>query len=206
MFGRITNLVLVIVGFLGMEIVTYLVHRFVMHGALERLHVSHHRNAAAEFATKTPEPNDVFPFAFSICAAVGVWLGFNADGLAWLLPVLVGVTSYGVLYTVVHDGIIHGRIRWMKRFEFAWSRKLEVAHRSHHRANGEPYGMLFPWLTMESLEADHARPRFPSTSTARSVRTFPRRTSVHSGREPLHVDASVRFARSRPLQEDPARH
>jgi hypothetical protein len=25
---------------------------------------------------------------------------------------------------------------------------LAIAHRAHHRANGEPYGMLFPWLTM----------------------------------------------------------
>ena len=50
----LTNLFLVAIGFLGMEAITYLVHRFVMHGALHSLHRSHHRNAAAAFAKKRP--------------------------------------------------------------------------------------------------------------------------------------------------------
>jgi hypothetical protein len=37
----VTPLLLCAVGFLGMEAVTYVVHRFVMHGSLERLHASH---------------------------------------------------------------------------------------------------------------------------------------------------------------------
>jgi len=148
-------LLLLALGFLGMEAVTYVVHRFVMHGALERLHLSHHRNAGAEFADKSPEPNDVFPIAFSVVVVVAFWAGFNVSGLVWLLPLFMGVTLYGLVYTLVHDGIIHGRIRWMKRTNDAWSQSLANAHRSHHRSNGEPYGMLFPWLTMQrSQRAD----------------------------------------------------
>ena len=148
--SRLTPFLLVTVGFLGMEAVTYVVHRYVMHGALERLHRSHHRNAAAEFARKSPEPNDAFPLAFSVVVIVGLAVGFNVDGFTWLLPLLVGVTSYGIVYTVIHDGIIHGRIGWMKRLHLSWAVSLDTAHREHHRSNGEPYGMLFPWITLRS--------------------------------------------------------
>ena len=197
-------LTLVVIGFLGMEIVTYLVHRFVMHGVLERLHRSHHRNAAAEYATKSPEPNDVFPLAFSVCAAGGVWLGFNVDGLSWLLPLLVGVTAYGVVYTLVHDGIIHGRIRWMKQLDFSWSRRLETAHRSHHRANGEPYGMLFPWLTMSAASADPGHPKSLTTNTVRNERTFLRRTNARFGFEQPRADARVADVQTRSTLRDHA--
>jgi beta-carotene 3-hydroxylase len=140
-----------VLGFLGMEAVTYLVHRYVMHGVLEGLHRSHHRNAAAHFARKTPEPNDAFPLAFAIIVVGGLAVGFNVSGFTWLLPLLVGVTAYGVVYTVIHDGIIHGRIKWMKRQRSAWATSLGTAHREHHRSNGEPYGMLFPWLTLRGV-------------------------------------------------------
>jgi beta-carotene 3-hydroxylase len=164
----LTNLFLVAIGFLGMEAITYLVHRFVMHGALQSLHRSHHRNAAAAFAKKTPEPNDVFPLAFSVLVIGGVSMGFNISGAAWLLPVLVGVTVYGMVYTIIHDGIIHGRIRWMKRVQSDWSTSLDTAHREHHRTNGEPYGMLFPSLTLRRsiTTADSDHPTNPSTRTA----------------------------------------
>lgn len=145
-----TLLALFALGFFGMEAVTYAVHRFVMHGALERLHVSHHQNAAKEFASKSFEPNDFFPIGFSLVVIVGFWTGFNIDGFSWLLPLFVGVTLYGIVYTVVHDGIIHGRVRWMKRVESRWSTSLADAHRTHHRGNGEPYGMLFPSLTLRN--------------------------------------------------------
>lgn len=164
----LTNLFLVAVGFLGMEAVTYLVHRFVMHGALRKLHRSHHRNAAAAFAKKTPEPNDVFPLAFSVVVIAGISIGFNMSGAAWLLPVLVGVSVYGVVYTVIHDGIIHGRIRWMKRVRSNWTTSLDEAHREHHRTNGEPYGMLLPSLSMRRTvkPTDSGHPTNPSTRTA----------------------------------------
>ncbi|MFM8908694.1 MAG: hypothetical protein ACKOIZ_14065, partial [Actinomycetota bacterium] len=90
----------------------------------------------------------VFPLAFSIVVIAAMWVGFNVVGFAWLLPLFVGVTVYGVVYTVIHDGIIHGRVRWMKHGRSRMAESLTVAHRAHHRSNGEPYGMLFPWLTM----------------------------------------------------------
>jgi len=135
------------------------------------LHLSHHRNAAAEFADKSPEANDVFPLAFSAVVVAAFWLGFNVGGLAWLLPLFIGVTIYGVVYTVVHDGIIHGRVRWMKRRDSRVAASLADAHRAHHRSNGEPYGMLVPWLTMPNSGRDSERDatRITTRSTVRST-------------------------------------
>ncbi|MEY4400753.1 MAG: carotene hydroxylase [Actinomycetota bacterium] len=169
-FAVATSLALATVGFFVMEVVTYLVHRFVMHGLLERLHLSHHRNAAAEFADKSFEPNDAFPLAFSVLVLAAMWAGFNVPGLSWIVPLSVGITLYGIVYTVVHDGIIHGRVRWMKRDRSRFAANLAVAHRAHHRTNGEPYGMLFPRLTM------------PRTETARY-------DPLRSGSRPSHVPA-----------------
>jgi beta-carotene 3-hydroxylase len=159
--------VLVLIGFLGMELVTYVVHRFVMHGVLERLHVSHHRNAAAEFAKKSFEPNDMFPLAFSVVVLAAMWVGFNVPSMQWLVPLFVGVTVYGVVYTVIHDGVIHGRVRWMKRLttdktndvRTGIAESLSLAHRAHHRTNAEPYGMLFPQLTMRDRAPNDAARR-----------------------------------------------
>ena len=153
------NLALVTLGFVGMEAVTYVVHRFVMHGPLESLHRSHHRSAAAPFADKRPEPNDVFPAAFSLVVIAALWIGFNVSGFAWLVPLFIGVTGYGIIYTAIHDGVIHGRVAWMKRVDTRWTRSLTLAHRAHHHANHEPYGMLLPSLTMRqtSVRAQVAR-------------------------------------------------
>lgn len=144
------TLLLVGVGFLGMEAVTYLVHRFVMHGFLHHLHVSHHRSAANQYASKAVERNDAFPALFSLVVMAAFWTGFNVDGWSWLVSLFIGVSLYGLTYTLVHDGIIHGRIRWMKRIDTQWSRSLGDSHRAHHRTNGEPYGMLFPSVTLPS--------------------------------------------------------
>ena len=84
MTSGLLNLALIVVGFAGMEAVTYVVHRFVMHGPFKSLHRSHHRNAAAAFANKRPEPNDVFPAAFSMVVIAALWVGFNVSGFAWL--------------------------------------------------------------------------------------------------------------------------
>jgi len=47
----------------------------------------------------------------------------------------------------------------MKRIDTHWTRSLTLAHRAHHQANNEPYGMLLPSLTMRnrSLPAQDVR-------------------------------------------------
>ncbi len=131
--------VLVVVTFCAMEPATYAVHRWLMHGPGRGLHRSHHRLAAGRF-----EANDLYPAAFAGVVGLALLIGFNVDGLGWLVPIGAGVTLYGVAYAAVHDGHIHGRLPFLARRHWAWLDRLAAAHRIHHRDGGEPYGMLLP--------------------------------------------------------------
>ena len=167
----ISALLLVLASFAGMELVSYAVHRWVMHGAGMGWHRSHHAPAAGRF-----ERNDLYPLCFS---AVGVTLfalatvGPRLDALFW---VGVGVTAYGATYMVVHDVCIHRRLplplpsgRYVE-----WVRD---AHRVHHVTGGEPYGMLVPLV--------------PGSAARRAARTAPAVLDRAARRE------STRSARSR---------
>ena len=78
-----------------------------MHGFGRRLHRSHHQPDGSRF-----ELNDWFPVMFASIVMLGLWAGFNLDGLEILVPVGVGVTLYGAAYAAVHDGWIHRRVSW----------------------------------------------------------------------------------------------
>lgn len=135
--------VLVVAAFVAMEPVTYLAHRYVMHGLGRRLHRSHHRRWPARTEGEPFfEANDAFPAIFAGVVMVAMAIGFNVDALTVLLPIAAGVTLYGVVYAVVHDGYIHGRIP--VRGRHATLDLLAAAHELHHRFGGEPYGMLVP--------------------------------------------------------------
>ena len=56
------------------------------------------------------ERNDWFPVFFAAIVLFGLWLGFNRNGFAALVPMAIGVTLYGAAYALVHDGFIHRRI------------------------------------------------------------------------------------------------
>ncbi len=73
---------IVVVAFLIMEPVTAATHRWVMHGIGEWFHRSHHRPG------RKPrwERNDWFPVFFAAIVLFGLWLGFNRDGFAALVP------------------------------------------------------------------------------------------------------------------------
>jgi len=123
-----------------MEPVTAATHRFVMHGIGEWFHRSHHRVGRKP----TWERNDWFPVAFASIVLVGLWLGFNRDGLGGLVPVAVGVTLYGATYALVHDGYIHRRLDPFGDRRHPVLDHLADSHRIHHLYNGAPYGMLVP--------------------------------------------------------------
>jgi beta-carotene 3-hydroxylase len=132
---------LVASAFVVMEGVTYLTHRFVMHGVGFRLHVDHHRTSKDRGRF---ELNDLYPIAFGslVCAAFAV--GFNVARLAWLVPVCLGITAYGAAYAFVHDVATHGRFGRKHALRSPLLRSLADAHATHHRFNSEPYGMLLP--------------------------------------------------------------
>ena len=128
----------VLSAFVAMEAVSYLAHRFVMHGPGMGLHRSHHRRSPSRF-----EANDVFPVGFAAVTILAMTAGTTLPSLDVLFDVGVGVTAYGFAYAFVHDVYIHGRLgSWVPRFAvLEW---LKSSHEIHHLYGGEPYGMLFP--------------------------------------------------------------
>jgi beta-carotene 3-hydroxylase len=134
----VSGVVLAVVALVVMEPVTTLIHRVVFHGVAMGWHRSHH------LPPRHPlEANDLFPvvFAFATIAvlSVGVWIG----GGTVLVPVGIGVTAYGAAYLVVHDLVIHRRVRWLAVPDRV-GRRLRRAHNVHHLFGEAPYGFLAP--------------------------------------------------------------
>jgi beta-carotene 3-hydroxylase len=124
--------------FVVMEPVTYLTHRFVMHGFGARLHRSHHRPTPSRW-----EANDAYPVMFAALAMAATAAAYQGWTSRLVLGVVVGVTAYGVVYALVHDVYIHRRLPLFRR-PVAVLDRLAEAHHVHHRYGGEPYGMLLP--------------------------------------------------------------
>ncbi len=125
------------VSFVVMEPVTYLAHRFVMHGVGWVLHRSHHLPAARAF-----EANDAFPVIFAAVTVLAMAAGATLPALRSVEVVGAGVTLYGLAYMFVHDVYIHARLGRMPRS--AVLDRLKDAHAIHHLYGGEPFGMLVP--------------------------------------------------------------
>lgn len=120
----------------AMEPLTYLAHRYVMHGVGWVIHSSHHRPRETRI-----ELNDLFPAIFATLTIALFAIG-RTTGTALLIPVATGVTIYGAAYSFVHDVYIHGR--FFKVGRIAFLEPLKRAHILHHLYDGEPYGMLVP--------------------------------------------------------------
>jgi beta-carotene 3-hydroxylase len=127
---------------LAMEGVAWATHRWVMHGPLWVLHRSHHAPATGRF-----ERNDLFALFFASLAIALFWWGAapGREAVSWSAA---GVTAYGLLYALVHDGLVHRR--WpmprVRRGGYLW--RLVQAHRLHHavrtREGAVSFGFLLP--------------------------------------------------------------
>ena len=147
----------VLFSFAAMEAVSYLAHRFVMHGFGMGWHRSHHRRTESRF-----EKNDLFPVTFAAITILAMTAGVSFPSLELLYTVGIGVTLYGMAYLFVHDVYIHARLgRLPTLAPLEW---LKESHRIHHLFGGEPYGMLLPIVPKalrrraDALTTDHFEP------------------------------------------------
>jgi beta-carotene 3-hydroxylase len=127
--------------FCVMEGVTWLTHRYVMHGFLWYLHEDHH-NPRKQFFEK----NDAFFFIFAIPSWLGIMLG-SMQHAWWVVSIGAGIALYGFAYFLVHDVIIHQRFKWFTRSNNRYVKVIRWAHKMHHKhlskEDGESFGMLF---------------------------------------------------------------
>jgi beta-carotene 3-hydroxylase len=125
----------------GMEAVAWAAHRYVMHGPLWVLHESHHRPGPARV-----QANDLFAVVFAIPSVGLVYLG--SKGYLLALAVGLGMATYGALYFLVHDVVVHRRLPWPFALGRGYLRSIARAHLVHHRTRtrdgAENFGFLAP--------------------------------------------------------------
>lgn len=126
--------------FLTMEGITWVTHKYVMHGFLWYLHEDHHKKGPGFF-----EKNDAFFLIFSIPGILCILFG-TIDNKFWLSAIGTGISMYGFAYFLVHDVIIHQRIKLFTRSNNVYVRSIRWAHKMHHKHlekyDGESFGML----------------------------------------------------------------
>lgn len=123
----------------AMEIVAVLVHRHVMHGPGWGWHRSHHEPHGGAF-----ELNDLYGLIFAVLAAALFILGPGpASPIYW---VAVGMLIYGILYFVVHDGLVHQRWPFRAKPRHPYLKRLVQAHRLHHAVEGRDGCVSFGFL------------------------------------------------------------
>ena len=131
---------LVVATVVAMEAVAWIVHRYVMHGWGWRWHRSHHQPRQGRFET-----NDLYALVFAAISLLfftllaGLWAPF------WWVG--VGTLVYGLLYTLLHDGLVHRRLGFSANPRSGYLKRLVQAHRLHHavpeRDGAVSFGFLY---------------------------------------------------------------
>lgn len=126
--------------FVLMEGITWLTHRYVMHGFLWYLHEDHHQKGPGFW-----EKNDAFFVIFAIPSWLCIMLG-SMNQNYWIVSIGAGIALYGFAYFLVHEIIIHQRIKLFTRSNNRYIRAIRWAHKMHHKhlnkEDGESFGML----------------------------------------------------------------
>jgi beta-carotene 3-hydroxylase len=130
-------------GFIAMEFVAWLAHKYLMHGVLWRIHRDHHQPTGHKF-----QRNDLFFLVFAIPSWLCIMLGF----IYWV-PLSIGLgfgfTFFGLIYFLFHEVIVHRRYNWLDNLNGKYLDSLKAAHRGNHekveKEDGVSFGLLiFP--------------------------------------------------------------
>jgi beta-carotene 3-hydroxylase len=143
----IINIATVIISFACMEGIGWFLHKYVMHGPLWMIHKTHHQHRHGAF-----ELNDLFSIFFGLIA---IWLmvagGKDFDYRFWIGT---GISLFGLVYFIVHDILIHNRIKIPGLKNRAYFKRLSRAHKIHHKQidknKGKAFGLL--WVKKEVFE------------------------------------------------------
>ncbi|RYG12615.1 MAG: beta-carotene hydroxylase [Burkholderiales bacterium] len=159
----LVNTAIVLATVLGMEIFAWFAHKYVMHRWGWAWHRSHH-----EPKRGLVERNDWYAVVFAGFAIVLIALG--TSGWWPLQWIGCGMTVYGALYFIVHDGLVHKRwpLRWIPRRGYL--KRLYQAHRLHHAVDSKEGAVSFGFLwaqapaTLKQQLVRRANPAQPPVS------------------------------------------
>ncbi len=131
---------LTILGFIGLEIFSYVVHRWLFHGVLWRVHRTHHVARKGWF-----ELNDLFSIIFATASILLIIFTEKPLLNSIAFPIGLGIAIYGAVYFIAHDIFTHRRF-----LPFNSPNKLlltiRAAHQKHHQTAEkigiEPFGLF----------------------------------------------------------------
>lgn len=137
-------ILIVVATFLAMEFVAWSSHKYVMHGFGWAWHRDHH-----EPHDRVLEKNDRYALVGAAMSvgmfALGSPLVMGASAWAPGTWIGLGILFYGVVYSLIHDGLVHQRyFHWVPRKGYA--RRLVQAHRLHHATIGKEGGVSFGFV------------------------------------------------------------
>ncbi|MBO9603700.1 MAG: sterol desaturase family protein [Novosphingobium sp.] len=154
----------------AMEAVAWASHKYIMHGFGWAWHRDHH-----EPHDNLLEKNDLFALvgaALSIAMfAAGSPLVLGAE--AWWPGTWIGlgILLYGIVYTLVHDGLVHQRwFRYVPRGGYL--KRLVQAHNLHHATTSKEGGVSFGFVIARdpaALKAELKRQREAGLATLREA-------------------------------------
>jgi beta-carotene 3-hydroxylase len=150
----LVNAAIVAISVIAMEWIAWASHKYVMHGWGWAWHRSHH-----EPQRRGLERNDLYAIVFAAISIALIALGNR--GVWPLTWVGVGMTVYGFLYFVVHDGLVHERWPFRHAPKSGYLKRLVQAHRLHHAIRSRDSGISFGFLYAPPLA--RLRNQFRST-------------------------------------------
>lgn len=135
---------IVLAAMVAMEWVAWASHKYIMHGWGWGWHRDHH-----EPHDKLLEKNDLYAIVGAVTSismfAIGSPLVLGSAAWWPATWIGLGVLGYGIIYTLVHDGLVHQRyFRWVPKSGYA--RRLVQAHKLHHATIGKEGGVSFGFV------------------------------------------------------------
>jgi len=160
------NFAIVLISVIGMEIFAWVIHKYVMHGPGWGWHESHHTETEGLF-----EKNDLYAVVFSFIAAGFFIIG--SMGVTWLWFVGLGLTIYGFLYGIVHDGLVHRRLPFPRKARGRYLKRLVQAHRLHHAAHTKEGCVSFGFIWAEDVQKLKAELKANMAAKGQSLQAEP---------------------------------
>ena len=134
------NMSITILTFFAMEFVAWFTHKYIMHGILWNVHLDHHQVDK----NKKIQKNDYFFLIFALPSMLSIILGSTNSN--YLLYIGIGIALYGFAYFIVHEIIIHQRIKIFRNTNSKYIRAIKRAHKIHHKNIGKKDGESFRML------------------------------------------------------------
>jgi len=135
---------IVLASAIAMEIVAWSSHKYIMHGFGWGWHRDHHERHDRVF-----EKNDLYAIVGAAISITFFALGspLVMGAAAWWPGTWIGlgVLVYGVIYTLIHDGLVHQRyFHYVPRGGYPM--RLVQAHKLHHATEGKEGGVSFGFV------------------------------------------------------------